>query len=153
MICRYCQCDPNPAVLIPELCEQVDLDQSAFACVACALKREIYCPIHSHPHAVFQPDGRTACLICIEAETAELFKQIDDLLIELRPVNNGEITKLVAASAVIMLGLGLSPTLTICRWIATRMVVYKLTLEQVIAETIQRDQFDLIVPAEIYDDL
>lgn len=153
MNCRYCQCDSNPAILIPELCDQVELDQSAFACVTCALERGIYCPIHTHPHVVFRPEGRTACLYCIEHEAAELYKQIHDLLIELRPVNNGEITKLMAASAVMMLGFGRSPALTICRWIATRMVVYQMTLDQVIAEAIERDKFDLIVPPEIYDDL
>lgn len=153
MVCRYCQKEPDIVVAIPELCEQADLSQSPFSCVSCALEQGIYCPIHSQPHMIFQPHGHTACRFCIEHEAMALYRTVDDLLIELRSINHGEIVKLLAASAVVMMSLGLSPAMTICRWIATRMVVYKMTREQVIAEAIERNKLDLVVPPEIYADL
>lgn len=81
MTCRYCEKDPKSFMLIPEGLQEVDVNQSPFACLDCAIKEGIFCAKHNRAHQSFGPGkGKHACWGCVGEAREHLMQHSEQAL-------------------------------------------------------------------------
>ena len=144
MRCELCGCDPDIIVILP--IKKQDGCLNTIACLKCSKKSGHYCEKHERPHLGFEGDDTSACVFCIEEMVSANFNLADRIFNRLNEtVSALEMERLLEAAEIAGEITGQSTSVCVLRFIATKALRLKKTINEMIGLVVQGKNVDIIL--------
>ena len=144
MNCELCGCDPDIIVILP--IKKQDGCLNTIACLKCSKESGHYCEKHERPHLGFEGDDMSACVLCIEEIVSANLHLADEIFNQLNEtVSILERERLLEAAEIASEITGQSTSVCVLRFIATKALRLKKTINEMISLVVQSKNVEIIL--------
>ena len=147
MNCELCFNDIGDAIVILPV-KKPSGRLSIMACLKCAENSSAYCKKHKIPHIGFSSDTTTACLVCIEETVKARMTEADSVFDKIRRVldsEEAEAGNLMEATSMSSCLTGVTPAVSVLRFVATKAFRLHVSIEEVVERVLQEKSVNIIL--------